>query len=221
MLTGLRDRLFPAHRKSAPAFTECDLGHEVFQGAVKVGIGRNRAKSSSKLDTLLVAAARSAAWRVPPGFSAATTTNTRYRFVFGGAAVFPAAGAVAATAALLLSAAAVSPSGAQELAAAMPSSALAASLRACQAREGRECGRAVYADGRISVELVGAQDRLRWPKLVKVLAAAPGAGIELHHSHPADTPLSVDDLDALAWPGIARVCAYGPTGTWCRDKERQ
>lgn len=231
MLTRLRDRLFPAHRKSAPAFTECEPGREVFQGPVQVGPGRNRAISRQNLDGLLVAAARSAAWLAvglavgpaTPGFAAATIRNTRYRFVFGGAAVFPARGTRSLFLASLLLGSATAPTLAQQLASAPPSSAgpgsLAAGLRACQAREGRECGRAVYADGRISVEIVGAHSRLRWPNLVQVLAAVPGARLELHHSHPADTPLSADDLAALARPGVARVCAYGPTGTWCRDKD--
>ncbi len=96
--------------------------------------------------------------------------------------------------------------------------AIAARLRACQAGHGRECGQIVWGDGALSGIVVGTADRITWSRLVKIRAAAGGAGIEVHHSHPSDTPLSRDDLALLSWPGVGLVCAHGPTTSDCRAR---
>lgn len=90
-------------------------------------------------------------------------------------------------------------------------SAMIAAILACTAQTGNECGFVVYSDGRPSVIIEGEPDRIRWGWAITA-ASVSQTRMELYHTHPAGTPLSIHDRNMLWLPGVVKVCAVMPSG---------
>lgn len=97
--------------------------------------------------------------------------------------------------------------------------ALIAAILLCTAQTGNECGFAVYSDGRPSVVIEGESDRIRWGWAITA-ATVSDTRIELYHTHPAGTPLSIHDMNMIYLPAVMRVCAVMPSGAMdCVERE--
>lgn len=89
---------------------------------------------------------------------------------------------------------------------------LIAVLLACTAATGKECGVAVWSDGRQSPVLTGTADSLSWGWGVTAATQIEGACLALWHTHPKGSPLSARDREMSRLPGVCRVCAVMPDG---------